>query len=164
RHWIDADGLAKLLQFFTHLREDRVHPTYTTMVRTGRTSCANPNVQQIPRDGDFRQAFVASPGHFLLAVDYSAIELRTLAAACCQRYGQSTLADVIKQGRDPHEHTAAMMLGVPVDEFRQWKHDETRKHQYAAARQAAKAVNFGVPGGLGAQRLMEYAKRTYHVD
>jgi site-specific DNA-methyltransferase (adenine-specific) len=164
RHWMEAEELAKLLQFFTRLREDRVHPTYTTMVRTGRTSCANPNVQQIPRDGDFRQAFVASPGHFLLAVDYSAIELRTLAAVCWQRYGQSALADLLKQSRDPHEYTAAMMLGVPVDEFGQWKKNETLKDQYVRARQAAKAVNFGVPGGLGAQRLMEYAKSTYHVD
>jgi DNA adenine methylase len=164
RHWMEAEELAKLLQFFTRLRDNQVHPSYTTIVRTGRTSCADPNVQQIPRDGDFRRAFVASPGHLLLAVDYSAIEMRTLAAICWQRYGGSVLADVIKQGRDPHEHTAAMMLSVPVDEFRLWKKNEAMRDQYTAARQAAKAVNFGVPGGLGAQRLMEYAKRTYRVD
>src|SRR5262249_45816661 len=63
-----------------------VHPSYTTMVRTGRTSCSKPNVQQVPKDSAFRQAFVASPDHFLLAVDYSFIELRTFAATALQRY------------------------------------------------------------------------------
>jgi hypothetical protein len=161
--WVEAEELAKQLQFFTHLRDDRVHPSYTTLVRSGRTSCREPNVQQIPRDGPLRRAFVASPGHFLLAVDYSFIELRTLAATALHRYGRSDLADVIKAGADPHAHTAALMLGVPPGEFLAWKEDERRQEEYARARQAAKAVNFGVPGGLGVASLVGYARRTYGV-
>src|SRR5262249_35080133 len=87
-----------------------VHPSYTTMVRTGRTSCSKPNVQQIPKDSTFRQTFVASPGHLLLTVDYKFIELVTFAATAVQRYGWSKLGEIIKQGVDPHEFTAAMML------------------------------------------------------
>jgi DNA polymerase I-like protein with 3'-5' exonuclease and polymerase domains len=75
------------------------------MVRSGRTSCSGPNIQQIPRESVFRQAFVPSPGHFLLAVDYSFIELRTLAAHLLHRYGSSTLAEVIKEGMDPDAFT-----------------------------------------------------------
>jgi hypothetical protein len=161
--WVEAEELAKQLQFFTHLRDDRVHPSYTTLVRSGRTSCREPNVQQIPRDGPLRRAFVASPGHFLPAVDYSFIELRTLAATALHRYGQSDLADVIKAGVDPHAHTAALMLGEAPDEFLTWKTDERRQDEYARARQAAKAVNFGVPGGLGVASLVGYARRTYGV-
>jgi DNA polymerase I-like protein with 3'-5' exonuclease and polymerase domains len=170
RHWINVESLAKLLQFFSHLREAVVHPRYSTLVRTGRTSCKEPNVQQIPRDASFRQAFVASPGHLLLAADYSFIELRTLAAHTLYRYHWSDMANVIKAGTDPHAYTGAMMAGVPLDEFLGWKGNETEvggqmlKDQFDKARQAAKAINFGVPGGLGAQRLMDYARNTYKVN
>jgi hypothetical protein len=159
--WIAAEELAKLLQFFAHLQADRVHPSYTTFVRTGRTSSSSPNVQQIPRDGALRQAFVPSPGYYLLAADYSVIELRVLAAVCLRRYGRSALAEVIRAGVDPHAHTAAMMLGVSPGEFLNWKNDPAKAGEFKKARQAAKPVNFGVPGGLGAESLARYARRTY---
>jgi hypothetical protein len=168
-HWVGVEELAKLLQFFGQLREDVVHPGYTVLVRTGRTSCSGPNVQQIPRDGAFRQAFRPSEGHLLLAVDYSFIELRTLAAHTLHRYGSSDMAEVIRRGVDPHAYTGAMMSGVPLDTFLTWKGNESEcdgqklTDRFDAARQAAKAINFGVPGGLGAQRLMDYARSTYKV-
>jgi DNA polymerase I-like protein with 3'-5' exonuclease and polymerase domains len=158
---------------------DTVHPAYTVMVRTGRTSCSNPNVQQIPRDSAFRQSFQASAGHLLLAVDYSFIELCTFAATALNRYGWSDMAEVIKAGADPHAHTAAMMLGVPAEEFLRWKDNEAVaekgtidskevvvafKDKYDKARQMAKPVNFGVPGGLGVRSLVSYAHSTYKVD
>jgi DNA polymerase I-like protein with 3'-5' exonuclease and polymerase domains len=156
-----------------------VHPSYSVMVRTGRTSCSAPNVQQIPKDSAFRQSFVASPGHFLLAVDYSFIELCTFAATALHRYGWSDMATVIKAGIDPHAHTAAMMIGVPADEFKSWKNSEavaekttvdgkevvvSFKDKFGKARQQAKPVNFGVPGGLGVASLVAYAHSTYKVD
>ena len=172
--WIACDGLSKLCQFFAGLHAPVVHPNYRGLVRTGRVSCSAPNVQQIPRDSHFRQAFVPSPGHFLLTVDYSPIELRTLAAVCLQRYGRSVLADVITAGVDPHCYTASLILGVSLDEFMGWKDDATEaelngkrqplKAHYKEARQAAKAVNFGVPGGLGAASLVAYARATYKVE
>jgi DNA polymerase I-like protein with 3'-5' exonuclease and polymerase domains len=169
RHWIAVEDLAKLVQFFAHLRQETVHPSYSILVRTGRTACVSPNVQQVPRDSAFRQAFVPSPGHLLLAVDYSFVELCTLAAHALHRYGRSDLADVIKSGVDPHAHTGAIMSGVPLEVFLSWKDKEAEeggrklRDRYDAARQAAKAINFGVPGGLGAQRLLEYARSTYRV-
>jgi hypothetical protein len=155
-----------------------VHPSYSIMVRTGRTSCSKPNVQQIPRDSAFRQSFVASPGTFLLAADYAFIELVTFAATAYHRYARSDMAEVIKRGVDPHAHTAAMMLGVPSEEFLTWKNNETivkevvngketdvkLKDRFDRARQQAKPVNFGVPGGLGVASLVAYAHSTYKVD
>src|SRR5262249_40775501 len=151
----DVEELTKLLQFFAHLQEEVVHPSYTTLVRSGRTSCRSPNVQNVPRDGLFRQAFVPSPGHLLLAVDYSFIELRTLAAHALHRCGGPDMAEVTRAGTDPHVNRAAMMLGVPLDEFKSWKGNATEvggqklADRYDRARQAAKPINFGVPGGLG---------------
>jgi hypothetical protein len=157
----------------------RVHPFYSVMVRTGRTSCNGPNVQQIPRDSAFRQSFTATLGYLLLTVDYSFIELCTFAATALHRYGWSDMATVIKAGVDPHAHTAAMMLGVPADEFMSWKNNEAVaettvvdgkevaikfKDKFDRARQMAKPVNFGVPGGLGVASLVAYARSIYKVD
>jgi DNA polymerase I-like protein with 3'-5' exonuclease and polymerase domains len=167
-------SLAKLCQFFTALQAPIVYPRYRPLVRTGRVSCSSPNIQQIPRDGQFRRVFVPSPGHLLLAVDFAFIELRTLAAHCLKMYGKSELANVIRAGSDPHAHTAAMIVGVPYEEFQTWKNDETkielngrtqaRKDHYKEARQLAKPINFGVPGGLGADSLVSYARHTYKVS
>jgi site-specific DNA-adenine methylase len=161
--WLEVEGLSKELAFYNGLRTDKVHPKYATMVRTGRTSCSSPNVQQIPRGGDLRPAFVASPSHLLLEVDYRHIELTTLASICLRRYGRSALADVIRAGQDPHAHTAALMLGLTPEAFLAWKKDPAREDAFKDARQAAKAVGFGTPGGLGAASLARYAKSTYGV-
>jgi hypothetical protein len=156
----------------------RVHPSYRTLVRTGRTSCSSPNIQQMPRREEFRRLFQAPPGRFLLAVDYAFIELRTLAAVTARRFGQSQMAEVIKAGIDPHAYTAALMLDLTPEEFMTWKnseepleetdrqgckHETTKKTKFAQSRQAAKAINFGVPGGLGPTSLVDYAQRTYGV-
>jgi DNA adenine methylase len=169
KHWCDTEEFAKLLQFYVNLKEPRAHPKYTTMVRSGRTSAHSPNIQQIPRDSDFRQAFVPSSGHFLLAIDYSYIELVTLAAVCEHRYGRSRLGEVIRAGVDPHANTAAAILGKELAEFVGWKDnptevdDRTLADHFKQARQKAKPINFGVPGSLGVRSLRTYAKASYGV-
>jgi DNA adenine methylase len=160
--WVRLDETSKLSQFFAGLQAKRVHPRYTTLVRTGRTSCQKPNIQQIPRSSNFREMFVPSSGHVFLIIDYSALELRTLAAECEQRFGESTLADVIRAGTDPHAHTAALLLGMELDEFLAVEKSDPKR--FKLARQRAKAINFGVPGGLGSRSLSSYAKLTYGVD
>ena len=56
----------------------------------------------MPRQGNVREMFIPRPGCVLLAIDYAALELRTLAAICLKKYGKSQLAEVINQGSDPH--------------------------------------------------------------
>lgn len=155
--WIRLEEVAKLFQFFAGLKSERIHPRYTTLVRTGRTSASGPNIQQLPRTGGFREMIVPSRGSLFLGVDYSAIELRTLAAVLERRYGRSRLADVLREGVDPHAFTASMFRGVSLDEF-------SRLPDRKKLRQQAKALNFGIPGGLGAKSLVSYAATTYGVD
>ena len=149
--------VTKLRTFLNDLADPVIHPLYKTFVRSGRTSCRSPSIQQLPRGSGVREVVIARPGHLLLIIDYSAIELRTLAAVCYSRYGFSKLGDIIKAGTDPHAYTAAMFAGVGLDQFHQLP---DAKH----LRQQAKAINFGFPGGLGAATLVSTAKRGYGVE
>jgi DNA polymerase I-like protein with 3'-5' exonuclease and polymerase domains len=146
----------KLLSFFDALKQPRIHPRYRALIRTGRTSASSPNIQQLPTGSKVREAVIPAPGHLFLCIDYSAIELRTLAAVCQARFGFSKLADVIRSGTDPHSYTAAMFAGVALDEFK-------RLPNAKQLRQQAKAVNFGLPAGLGAASLVTYARFGYGV-
>ena len=148
----------KLLQFFRTLTTDRIYPRYRPMVRTGRTSCSKPNLQQLPRDSRFREMILPSPGCYLLQVDYSVLELRTLAQVCINRFGHSRMAELFREGKDLHRYTAATMLGMSMDDFNQLPTNQQKQH-----RQRAKALNFGVPGGLGAKSLSDYAKTAFGV-
>ena len=88
---MDYRGLAKLKSTYTdklpvqiNPRTGRIHTSYHQAVAaTGRLSSADPNLQNIPmRTAEgrrIRQAFVAPPGHVLVAADYSQIELRIMA-------------------------------------------------------------------------------------
>lgn len=132
RTYCDYAHSAKLVQFFKNLKQDRVHPHYRPLVRTGRTSCSNPNLQQLPRDSRFREMIVAPPGYWLLQIDYSVLELRTLAQICLRRYGRSTLAELFKQGVDPHRYTAALLLGQTQEQFEQLPPEEQKRYRQRA--------------------------------
>ena len=115
----------------------RLHTTFNqTGASTGRLSSVNPNLQNIPIrteiGREIRAAFIAEPGHVLLAADYSQIELRLLA-----HFSQDKLlVDAYRTGRDIHQLTASEVFGVPpmmID---------------AEHRRRAKAVNFGIVYGI----------------
>jgi hypothetical protein len=99
----------------------------------------------------------------MLISDFKAIELCTLGAICRRRYGKSVLADILEQGIDPHAYTASMVLGISLDEFMSWKDDPARGETFKDARQNAKPINFGVPGGFGVPSLISFAKAEYKV-
>ena len=116
----------------------RVHTSYHQAVAsTGRLSSSDPNLQNIPvrtHEGRrIRQAFVADPGHRLVAADYSQIELRIMAHLS----GDDGLRDAFASGADIHRATAAEVFagGGEVG-------DEQRR--------SAKAINFGLIYGMSA--------------
>jgi len=58
----------------------RIHPSYSiTNTRTGRLSSSNPNSQNMPRDLEFRELFIAGKDRKLIIADYSQIETRAQA-------------------------------------------------------------------------------------
>ena len=117
----------------------RVHTSYHQAVAaTGRLSSQDPNLQNIPirtpEGRRIRQAFVAPPGHVLLAADYSQIELRIMAHLS----GDAGLLNAFASDQDIHQATAAEVLGVPLAAVT------------AEQRRSAKAVNFGLIYGMSA--------------
>ena len=117
----------------------RVHTSYHQAVAaTGRLSSSDPNLQNIPiRTAEgrrIRQAFVAPPGHKILAADYSQIELRIMAHLS----SDEGLLSAFREGLDVHRATAAEVFGATLDAVT----DEQRRK--------AKAINFGLIYGMSA--------------
>lgn len=108
--------------------DKRIHPSFNlTNVVTGRTSCQNPNLQQVPREKDVRGLFNAPEGRLFFEADYSQLELRIAA-----HYAQEpAMLDIYRHGGDIHTTTAKLMTGGR----------EPTKEE----RGRAKAVNFGRP-------------------
>jgi DNA polymerase-1 len=115
----------------------RVHTSFNQVGSvTGRLASSDPNLQNIPTRTELgrkvRQAFVAAPGHLLLSVDYSQIELRILAAMS----GDEAMRAAFLAGQDIHAATAAAILNIPLE--------QVTKDQ----RRNAKAINFGLIYGM----------------
>ncbi|MEB3328270.1 MAG: DNA polymerase [Candidatus Sericytochromatia bacterium] len=121
-----------------HPRTGRLHATFTQLqTSTGRFSCSQPNLQNIPADAAHRACFVAPPGHRLVVADYSQMELRILA----ELSGDAAFRRAFEQGLDLHRMTASEMFWVPYNEVK------------PAQRSAAKGINFGLVYGRGAASL-----------
>ena len=101
--------LTKLRTFFVNLKEPIIHPRYRVFVRTGRTSCSSPNIQQLPRGSHVREVVIASPGCLLLIIDFSAIELVTLAAVCFDGF---VLAAALLAARRPWQGVALAVASM----------------------------------------------------
>jgi len=123
-------------------RTGRIHTSYHQAVAsTGRLSSSDPNLQNIPvRTAEgrrIRQAFIAPSGYKLLAADYSQIELRIMAHLS----RDEGLLNAFRNNLDVHTATAAEVFRVELA-------DVTTEQ-----RRGAKAINFGLIYGMGAQKL-----------
>jgi DNA polymerase-1 len=138
----------------------RINFGYNSILTTGRTSCRGV-IQTFPRKGGFREAFWDGPDRMMIGADYAAIELRALAEVCLVKVGRSKMAEAFNAGVDPHYQMAAKMLGISYEEAvaRGAADDET----VLDARQKSKALNFGLPGMLGAAAFVDYARDSYGV-
>lgn len=150
-----------LLSFRNQLKE--IHPKTKRLhcnlnqigTATGRFSCSNPNLQNIPnvklKDKDnetdelkiiaskFREVFIAEKGCLLIGADYSQIELRMMT----EMSQDSFLLDAYNKGIDIHELTASKVFNCKVSEVT----EEQRK--------IAKTINFGLIYGMSAVGLAE---------
>jgi DNA polymerase-1 len=117
----------------------RIHCTFhQTVAATGRLSCSNPNLQNIPVrtpvGQQIRDAFIPAEGRVLLSADYSQIELRVLAYLS----EDEVLLDAFRSGEDIHVRTAASVFDIPPEQVSPEQRDRM------------KAVNFGILYGSSA--------------
>lgn len=126
-----VDGLVDEIE-----ADGRIHTTFQqTVAATGRLASTSPNLQNIPvrdeRGRGLRKAFTAAPGHELLALDYSQIELRVLA----HMSKDPLMIEAFRRGDDIHRRTAAEVFQVEPEQVT------------PEMREFAKAVNFGLVYG-----------------
>lgn len=136
----------------TALQSPIVHTKFDVLMETGRTSSSKPNVQNVRREVGARECFIPRPGHVFIGCDYDKAELHTLAQTCLDLFGESKLADVLNEGRDPH--------GELGEEIKSHAPDSTDRPW----RSMAKPANFGLPGGLGAPGFQGYCKSQYSMS
>lgn len=128
---------------------------YTSVVETGRTACSAPNVQNQPSFPGVRECFVPRPGYVYVDVDYDTLELRALAQVCLDKFHKSKMAEAVRAGRDLHTAFAAQLLSRSYEETLKWVKEG--EEDCKKARKIAKVFNFGLPGGMGAKKFVEYA-------
>lgn len=112
----------------------RVHASFQQFgTATGRMSCREPNLQNIPSSRSaggaaIRKAFVAEDGYKIINADYSQVELRVTAHFSAD----PVMSQVYKENGDIHQMTADAC---------------------GCSRFAAKAVNFGLIYKMGPRTL-----------
>jgi DNA polymerase I len=116
-----------------------IHPSYRlTGTDTGRFSCSDPNLQQVPKESKAKEdqlytvrgAFEAGEDFIFVSIDYDQMEYRIMADFA----NETGMIEAIKGGLDPHTYVSNMM-GVD--------------------RTIAKTLNFGLLYGMGIAKLAD---------
>ncbi len=128
--------------------DGHLYPNYRTAGGvTGRFGCSSPNIQNQPRSG-FKHLYLAPEGHKFVTGDLSQIELRVAGLIS----GDPVINNAYANGRDLHREVAAERANKRPE-------DITKQE-----RQAAKAINFGLIFGAGANTLRQQAVSSYGID
>lgn len=138
-----------------------IHTRYGIADTTRSTSSA-PNVQNLRRKAGIREGFIPREGFCFVAIDHGGLENATLAQVCVTNLGLRGMAAKINAGEDLHCHVAAKILGTTYEIAKAGYKEGDEK--ITNARNCAKVVNFGRPGGMGAPTLKLYAKQSYGLD
>lgn len=146
---LDKLYTSSLLNIGSKIIDEKIHPEYNQIgAGSGRMSCSNPNIQQIPRNREIRECFLPNnPQNVLVIADYSQIELRVVAEVS----KDSKMIEAYKKGRDLHLNTASLLLNKELTKITK---DE---------RQAAKAINFGLVYAMGAEALKRYCENVFNI-
>jgi DNA polymerase I-like protein with 3'-5' exonuclease and polymerase domains len=166
--------------FLQHLRPDgRLHPSYMLFhgaynddardesgTVSGRLAAKDPAIQTLPKKTQWakllRACFIAPPGKIIVVTDYAQGELKVVACIA----GEKNMIAAYKEGLDLHAVTGARLGGVPYEAFVAWgKGDDAKLAAlYDDLRTRAKAGNFGLLYGMGAEGFRAYAWANYGLQ
>jgi len=147
--------------------DGRVHPDVTALQRSGRRSMTKPGMTIWTARGAGaveKSYFVASPGHKLVEMDYSAADNRAVAALS----GDERFMERFQPGADAHEITGRMMFGDEVYDsdpkrYRTLSKPITHGGAYGAGAAKLAAVS-GLPEETTRQYIRAMAERYPKVD
>jgi DNA polymerase-1 len=121
------------------LRNGRAHTHFHQGVAiSGRTSCSDPALHQIPKESEIRSIFVPDPGYVFLDADYKQMEL--VVSTFFTK--DPMMIEAIMSG-DAHTHIAKLVFGFTSDQVTEEK------------RRFIKTLNFGVLYGMGSGKLAD---------
>lgn len=120
---------------------------------TGRLSSSNPNLQQVPRDENFRKHVQAKKGFKFISLDLAQIEPRLIAEASKDQ----TLLNTFIDNQDIYSILGTKLFGIncPVSEF---------KTRYPKERQCAKTLALACFYGVGAGKFKEQIAKDLSIE
>lgn len=147
---LSYNKLTKQLQFVDKWEElsqydGKLHPSFNITADTGRTTCKNPNIQQVPQESTLRNVITCPKGRKFIEVDMSQAELRVASIFS----EDENMIHAYQSGSDLHQKTMELIKGGKKP-----KNDQEAKRW----RTEAKSANFGLLYGMSAKTYQEYAK------
>lgn len=132
--------------------DKHIHPQYKLHgTETGRLSSSNPSMHTIPYHSDVKKMIVPhnyGRGGLFVGADQSQLELRVLAAVVEKYYGDATLADAYRAGKDIHLFNASKVFNKPMEDV------------LDAERRFAKTISFSIVYGSSERSVAEATGRT----
>ncbi len=105
---------------------------------SGRMSCDNDNILQVPRVLKNIFGFKDSDNRWIVHCDYAALELRMM----CAVLDDAILDKLFRQGTDLHSYAASKIYDIPITEVKSYPH-----------RYVGKTSNFGLSYGAGVDKF-----------
>lgn len=165
--WTEFVGLEKTASTYLDKMVEGIrmplHPRFDVLKKTGRNSSSDPNLHNQPRLEGVRECYKARPGYVYLSSDFNSQEMRTWAQSCVTIVGWSRLAERYRANPDFDPHTAMAaqsLLRISEEEAlaRLKSDDPLVREAVENARQSSKVSNFGLPGMMGVNGLIGYAR------
>jgi len=143
--------------------DGKVHTSFNQILDTGRVSSRHPNMQQIPADNKYRNAFIADDGYVFASSDFSSQELCIIATGS----KDPVWLQALEIGQDLHSVCADLVFGDI------WRDAAQKDCKYFANNKAkcscpkhgklrtqVKSINFGLAYGMSAHKLSD----TLQID
>jgi DNA polymerase-1 len=141
--------IAKLLNFIDKFNKDRVFGKFNVVgAKSGRMTCSNENIQQIPRELRSIFGFEEDDDRVYVVADFPQIELRLAALI----WKETEMIKAFKEGIDLHKYTASVI------------YHKDMKDVSKTERQISKSANFGLLYGMSGKTFAKYVYTNTGIE
>lgn len=139
-------------------KDGRVHTSFNQVLNTGRVSSSGPNMQQIPANNLYRNAFIADSGWVFVSSDFSSQELCIIATGS----NDPVWLEALEKGQDLHSVCAELVFGerwkrAAKTDCKFYLEDKAKCDcpEHGKLRTHVKSINFGLAYGMSAHKLSD---------